>query len=122
MALAAEFLALMPMRITVEPYSAMSTDGFGGRAYGTALTFAARLEQDFGLVKDSQQRNVTGLSGSKIIMDVDATDGTRHICSASDRITLPSELLSQGVHPNPPIQNVQPVYDETGLHHQVVTI
>lgn len=120
MALEAEYLALMPLRITVQPYESMSTDGFGGRSYGDALTFAARYEPVSALTKDSRQRNVVGKG--VLIMDIDATDGTRHVCSVSDLITVPDELQVPGVHANPPIIDVQPVYDDSGLHHQVVMI
>jgi hypothetical protein len=53
---------------------------------------------------------------------VDDVDGNRHVVNTADRITVPAEIQATGIHTYPPIIAVQPVYDDRGLHHQVVLI
>lgn len=124
MALAAEFLALMPLRITVEPFLAMDSStsgrGYAKRTYDTALTFAARYEPGGFLDKGPQEKDVK--SNGMLILDVDDTAGTRHVINIADRITVPTEIQAAGIRENPPIISVQPVYDQDGLHHQVILI
>ena len=124
MALAAEFLALMPLRITVEPFLAMNATtsgrGYAVRTYDTALTFPARFEPSALLTKDPQHKDIA--SKGTLILDVDDVDGNRHVINVADRITVPAEVQAAGIHTYPPIIAAQPVYDDQGLHHQVVLI
>ena len=124
MALAAEFLALMPLRITVEPFLAMdattSGRGYAIRSYDAPLTFAARYEPGGWLDKDPQHKDIT--SKGVLILDVDDIDGNRHVINIADRITVPTEVQASGIHAYPPIIAAQPVYDDQGLHHQIVLI
>lgn len=120
MAFEAEFLSMMPDRITVEPYVSMSTDGYAVRTYGAAKTFAARVEPYGKLTKDSQHKDV--VSNTRIFMPATDTAGTTYILNIADRVTMPAAYTATGIHANPPIISVQPVNDEDGLHHQEVLV
>ena len=103
MALATEFLDMMPHTVTIAPVT--GKDEFNELTHGAAVSYSARIEQGARRVQD-----ITGKekgSNTRIFIAT-ATEIT-----FEDLITLPS-----GFNPNtPPILNVLRHSDETGLHH-----
>jgi len=111
MALDRQFLAPMLHQMTVEPFVGMSTDGYGERVYGTAVTFNARIEFKSTIVKDATGREV--VSKTRVFAPPYDVNGTTASISVSDKITLPSGFALR----QPPILSVEPHYDHEGPHH-----
>jgi hypothetical protein len=114
-----DFLEHMPQSISVEVFSAFSTDGYAVGTHGTAKTFRARIEQDRRLVKDSAGREV--VSNTTIFCPPWSTAGTSDTASIepNDVITLPSGFTGTS---QPPIINVLRHDDEDGIHHQEILL
>ena len=111
MALDPQLVAVMIHRITVEHFSASSTDGYNVRVYNTASTFKARIEFKERLVKDRNGRQA--VSTTCMFTPMYDINGTSAAIGLSDRVTLPAQF-----DPNqPPILSVEPHYDHEGPHH-----
>src|SRR5574342_898332 len=88
---------MLDTTVTIEPYS--TGDEYGVASYGTAVTYAARVE--------SRSRWIAGIAGAEIAARGRVYLGTTTIPSVKDRLTLPS-----GYTPSqPPILEAYPVTD-----------
>ena len=106
MALFPEVRDLWPHRVTWEAYS--SQNAYGETTYASGITYPARVEMRSRLIAGSG--GVESAARGRIFLY------STGIPTVRDRITLPS-----GFSPTqPPILDVNPVYDDRGLDHVVV--
>lgn len=97
---------LFPHTVTWEAYS--SQNAYGEPTYAAAITYPARVEMRSRLIAGSGGNEIT--ARGRIFLHSTGIPTTR------DRITLPS-----GFDPTqPPLLDVNPVYDDRGLDHVVV--
>lgn len=98
-----DFLDFMPATVNIAPY--VSTTIAGVKTYGSDVPYPCRLEMKNHIVIDKDGREV--MAAGRIFL------GTTTIPGISDRITLPAGFSRS----QPIIISVDPVYDESGVHH-----
>jgi hypothetical protein len=106
MALYPEVRDLCPHRVTWEAYSGQNA--YGEATYATGITYPARVEM--------KSRLIAGSGGAEIAARGRIFLFSTGVPGARDRLTLPT-----GFSPTqPPVLDVNPVYDDRGLDHVVV--
>jgi hypothetical protein len=115
-----DFFNMLPETVTYYPYSSMSTDGYGSRAYGDARSVKARIQAVREDARTVSSREVAGAT-FKLLMAPWSTSGTSDtvMVSVLDKLVLPSAFIVSGSS-SPPIVKAYPVQDEDGLHHNEV--
>jgi hypothetical protein len=105
MSLDAEFLAMMPATLSVYPFVAF--DNYGEPSYSTAVTtYQCRIES-----KPSARRGELEVDIVNVV--------TLYVASTSELNILSNYVLPDGS--TGIVQTVAPVWDEVGIHHNVVT-
>lgn len=104
-----DWLDFMPDEVTITPWTAHSVSGVPTYG-GTPRTHPARIEMKNHLCIDASGREI--LARGRVFM------GTTTIPSVKDKITLPAEYVPV----SPPIISVNPISDETGIHHITIEI
>ena len=106
----AEFLQLMPATVLVAPFA--SQDQFGAAAYGADVSYQCRISIRDEYVRSKDGREIA--ARGKIYLPVTSAAAF----TTRDRVTMPAGYVPA----NPPILDVQPEQDETGVHHVVLVI
>lgn len=101
-----DLLSLFSQTITIAPYSGQNS--YGESTWGTAVSYAARVEGKMQMVRDSL--------GAERVSSVTCYVATTTAISPKDKLTLPSGWTPA----SPPILAVQRQTDELGDHHIVV--
>lgn len=97
------FRSLMRQTVTIAPWS--SQNAYGEPAFGTAVTYPARVVARTRMVRDTQGREV--VSTATVYL------GAAPTLSVKDRLTLPNGET-------PVIAAIGDYPDERGPHHSVV--
>lgn len=106
----AELLDLMPASVTVKPFTGQ--DQFTNPTFGAAIAYQCRVSIKDEYVRSKDGREIAARGRVYIPVTSAATFTTR------DQITMPAGYVPA----NPPILDVQPEQDETGVHHVVLVI
>lgn len=101
-----DLLSMFSQTITVAPY--VSQNSYGEPTYGTAVSYAARVQGKMQMVRDSM--------GQERVSTVTCFVATTATISPKDKLELPLEFIPR----QPPILAVERQSDEIGLHHVVL--
>ena len=94
--------------VTLEAWTGQ--DAYGKATYGAAVTYPARVEM--------KSRLIAGSAGTQLAARGRVFLGTATVPNDKDRLTLPASFVPT----QPPILDVYPETDETGIHHIVLYI
>lgn len=100
-----DFIDFFAETVTIEPYTGATSAK--GAAYGTAVTYAARIEMRNHIVKDKSGKDV--VARGRVYL------GTATVPDVRDRLTLPTRFTPT----QPPIIDVNSEPDENGNVHHV---
>ncbi len=103
-----EFGGFMPNTIELEAWK--SRDAYGEDTFGVAQSFRARIQMGNKIIRTATGNEA--VSRGRIFV------ATIFAPSTKDRLTLPSPYTPA----KPPILDVRPVQDESGIHHVVLFI
>ena len=116
-----DFLDWMTRTVLIQPFSALTTDGYGGRAFTSTSGLTdtkCRIERKTTLLRLIDGREVT--SSTVVICPPfsgnSSSSGGLITPTVSSKITLPTGILVSGSS-QPPILAVEPHDDENGIHH-----
>lgn len=97
MAMDPQFRDFMGSTVIIEPFTSLSTDGFGTRTYGSASTAVCRLEQDLKIVMNKEGREIASNLQAYIAPYDRSTGQTAISISATDRLTFPSGYQTSAI-------------------------
>lgn len=104
-----DFLDFMPETVQINTYASISVSGVVTYS-ATATSYPARIEMKNHLIVDRTGRTV--VARGRIFL------GTTTVPDIKDKVTLPSQYSIR----TPPIIDVNPCDDESGVHHVTLEI
>ena len=114
----ADFFDMLTSTALVAPWQSFQGAGFAVPAYGADVSYACRISLKDELVRSRDGREIAARGKVYLRPATGLLFAASAVPSTKDRITLPAGYVPA----NPPILDVQPEQDESGVHHVVLVI